>query len=53
MKNQVSNMVMCSDPRDIMNHYLRVKVLNSMTRLLEKIEQDYKESKFSETGKSP
>ena len=31
----------CSDPRDVINHYLRVKVLTTMTRLLNHIEQEH------------
>ena len=52
MKNQIEKIekivAECSDPRDIINHYLRVKVLTTMTRLLGIIEQEYKERSLNQ-----
>ena len=52
MKNQIEKIekivAECSDPRDIINHYLRVKVLTTMTRLLGIIEQEYKERSINQ-----
>ena len=41
MAKNVDFSLECSDPRDVINHYLRVKVLTTMTRLLNHIEQEH------------